>query len=62
MHDQNGRDKMQWAVIGISGFVLLVTVIAAIFNPQIESASAYFLFGTVCSLVFGAAVFNKIKK
>lgn len=58
----DNKTSMQWVVIVIASFLLVMNVIVSYFNPEIDNKSAYFLFGTVVSLVFGASIVNQYKK
>lgn len=62
MSENNGSTNMKWLVIGVASFLLVVNVIASLFNPETDTKSAYFLFGTVVSLVFGASIVNQYRK
>ncbi len=61
MERHDSKTFMQWAVIGISGFVLVTSVFVNIFNRDFNAQPAYYMFEAVIALVFGSSVFSKLK-
>jgi len=59
--DEN-KYPMQWAIIAVASFVLLATCLTALFKEDVDTTGAFYLFGSVASLVLGGAIINRIKK
>jgi hypothetical protein len=52
--------SMRWAVLIVSAALLTLTVITSFFK-HVNTASAYWLFGSVAALVFGASIYNSFR-
>jgi hypothetical protein len=52
--------SMRWAVLIVAAVLLVLTVFVSFFK-DIDTAPAYWLFGSMAALVFGASIYNSFR-
>lgn len=54
------KERMQWFIITIATFVLILMVIASLFKENSDLNEVFLFFGSISALVLGAGIYNKI--